>query len=168
MASGSGNATHLGRFAVTYEVEVNLLNRASIGSAQFIAAKGDSIFAEFIGQGNPIEGSDFSFIVETNTITGGTGRFAGTTRSFTVERLLNRVTASPPVRSPGPSCWTTQISLCIDYPGRQRRAATLFLKGFPRPEPRYLGRDGDLEIIPTVSDMPRSRARLARLFRRQE
>ena len=90
-ASGSGNATHLGRFTVTYEVEVNLLNRASIGSAHFIAANGDSIFAEFIGQGNPIEGSDFSSIVETNTITGGTGRFAGATGSFTVERLLNRV-----------------------------------------------------------------------------
>jgi hypothetical protein len=64
----------------------------AIGSAHFIAANGDSIFTEIIGQGNPIEGSDFSFIVETNTITGGTGRFAGATGSFTVERLLNRVT----------------------------------------------------------------------------
>lgn len=91
-ASGSGNATHLGRFTVTYEVDVNLLNRASIGSAHFIAANGDSIFTEFIGQGNPIEGSDFSHIAETNTITGGTGRFAGATGSFTMERLLNRVT----------------------------------------------------------------------------
>jgi hypothetical protein len=91
-ASGFGKATHLGRSTVTYEVEVNLLNRASIGSAHFIAANGDSLFTEFIGQGNPIANSDFSFIVETNTITGGTGRFAGATGSFTVERLLNTVT----------------------------------------------------------------------------
>src|SRR4051794_26163265 len=68
-ASGSGNATHLGRFTVTYEVTVNLSTRASIGSAHFIAANGDSIFTEFVGQGHPIEGSDFSFIMETNVIT---------------------------------------------------------------------------------------------------
>ena len=91
-SSGSGTATYLGRFTVTSEFEVNLLTLAGSGSAHFIAANGDSIFTEFIGQGNPIEGSDFSFIVETNTITGGTGRFAGATGSFTVERLLNRVT----------------------------------------------------------------------------
>src|SRR6185369_12117525 len=90
--SGYGNATGLGRFTVIYEVEVNLSTRASIGSAHLIAANGDSIFTEIIGQGNPIEGSDYSFIVETNVITGGTGRFAGATGHFTVERLLNRVT----------------------------------------------------------------------------
>jgi hypothetical protein len=90
--SGSGTATQIGSFTVVYEVEVNLLNRASIGSAHFIAANGDSIFTEFTGQGSPIPDSDFSFIVEMNTITGGTGRFAGATGTFTVERLLNRVT----------------------------------------------------------------------------
>ena len=31
-------------------------------------------------------------IVETDTITGGTGRFAGATGSFTVERLLDQAT----------------------------------------------------------------------------
>jgi hypothetical protein len=91
-ASGSGNATQLGRFAVTYEVEVNLLNGTAIGSAHFIAANGDSIFTEFSGQSNQTEDPDFAFIVEPNTVTGGTGRFAGATGSFTVERLLNLVT----------------------------------------------------------------------------
>jgi hypothetical protein len=37
---------------------------------------------------------------------------------------------------------------------RQRRAAALFLKGFPRPELRYLGCYGDFEIISTVADIP--------------
>ena len=90
--SGSGNATHLGRYTMTSEFEVNLLTLASIGSGHFIAANGDSVFTEFIGQANPLAGTDFSDIVQTHTITGGTGRFAGATGSFTVERLLNRVT----------------------------------------------------------------------------
>jgi hypothetical protein len=89
---GSGNATQLGRFTVEYEVEVNLATRVSIGSAQFIAANGDVLSAEIIGQGNPIAGTDFSFIVETYVIIGGTGRFAGASGGFIVERLLNRIT----------------------------------------------------------------------------
>jgi len=91
-ASGSGNATHLGRFTVTSEFQVNLLTLAASGSAHYIAANGDSLFTEFTGQANPIEGSDFSSIVQTHTITGGTGRFAGATGSFTVERVINLVT----------------------------------------------------------------------------
>jgi hypothetical protein len=91
-ALGTGKATHLGRFTVTYQVEVDLPTGAGIGSAHFIAANGDSVFTEFIGQGNPTEDPDVSFIVETYTITGGTGRFAGATGSFTVQRLLNLVT----------------------------------------------------------------------------
>ena len=89
---GFGNGTTLGRFTVIYEVAVNLSTRASIGSAHFITANGDSIFTELIGQGHPIEGSDLSLIVEMNVITGGTGRFARATGRFTAERLLNRIT----------------------------------------------------------------------------
>ena len=89
-ASGAGNATHLGRFTVTYEFDVNLLTFAGIGSAHFIAANGDSIFTEIIGQGTVPD--PVSVIVETHTITGGTDRFAGATGSFTLERLLNTAT----------------------------------------------------------------------------
>jgi hypothetical protein len=91
-AIGTGNATHLGRFALTYQVEVDIPTAAAIGSAHFIAANGDSVFTEFIGQGNPTADPNVSFIVEMDTITGGTGRFAGATGSFTVQRLLNLVT----------------------------------------------------------------------------
>jgi hypothetical protein len=48
---GTGLATHLGRFTVIYEVTVDLSN--GIGSLQFIAANGDSIFTELLGQGTP-------------------------------------------------------------------------------------------------------------------
>ena len=91
-ASGSGNATHLGHFTVTYEFVSNLPTRTGIGSFHFIAANGDSIFTEAIGQGNLTDDPDVRFVVETHTITGGTGRFAGATGSLTVERLINLVT----------------------------------------------------------------------------
>ena len=93
-SSGSGNATHLGRFTVTSEFEVNLLTLAGSGSAHFIAANGDSLFTDLTGQASPTENPDVLSIVETYTITGGTGRFAGATGSFTAERLLNTATGA--------------------------------------------------------------------------
>jgi hypothetical protein len=91
--TGTGLTTHLSLFTVTWEFTVNLLDGAGIGSAHFIAANGDSVFTESLGQGNPTDGDpDVSFIVETHTITGGTGRFAGATGGFTLKRLVNTVT----------------------------------------------------------------------------
>ena len=91
--SGSGNATHLGRFTVTSEFEVDLPTIIATGSAHFRAANGDSIFTVTEAHEEPQSTEpDFLFIVERYTITGGTGRFAGATGSFTVERLLNTVT----------------------------------------------------------------------------
>lgn len=89
---GSGNATHLGRFTVTWEFTVNLLNGAGIGSAHFIAANGDSLFTESLGQGDSTETPGVNRVVEAHTIKGGTGRFAGATGSFTLERLVNLAT----------------------------------------------------------------------------
>jgi hypothetical protein len=91
-ASASGNATHLGRYTMTSEFQVNLVTLAGGGFADFIAANGDSLFTAVTGQASPTENPDALAIVETHTITGGTGRFAGATGSFTVERLLNTVT----------------------------------------------------------------------------
>ena len=42
--NGTGIATHLGQFTVTWEATVNLENNSGIGSYHFIAANGDSIF----------------------------------------------------------------------------------------------------------------------------
>ena len=87
--TGTGEATHLGRFTVTWEFTVNLLNGAGIGSAHFIAANGDSVFTESLGQGEPTSTPGINRVVETHTITGGTGRFAGATGSFILERLVD-------------------------------------------------------------------------------
>ncbi len=94
-ASGSGNATHLGRFTVSYQIVVQLFpDGTGIGSesARFVAANGDSLFAKGSGLGIPTETPNVNRIVERYTITGGTGRFAGASGSFTLKRLVNLVT----------------------------------------------------------------------------
>ena len=90
--SGSGRATHLGRFTMTYELEVDLLTRETFGSSVFTAANGDSLTTDITGLGTPTANPDVHSIVEVHTITGGTGRFAGATGSFIRKYLLNLVT----------------------------------------------------------------------------
>ena len=90
--SGSGKATHLGRFTVTYELEVDLLTHETFGSSLFTAANGDSLSTDITGLGTPTANPDVVSVVEAHTITGGTGRFAGATGSFIRTYLLNLVT----------------------------------------------------------------------------
>jgi hypothetical protein len=88
---GTGNATHLGRFTVEIPHVVNTTNRTSTGTYEFIAANGDTLTAGFTGQATLTAPGVLS-IVETATITGGTGRFADATGSFAAERSFNQVT----------------------------------------------------------------------------
>jgi hypothetical protein len=92
----TGIATHLGRFTMHYNVTVNNPLEAispSAGSAELTAANGDIIFTTIIGQGVPADGMPgFAHITEHNTITGGTGRFAGAQGSFTVDRFVEMAT----------------------------------------------------------------------------
>ena len=90
--SGSGRATHLGRFTMTYELEVDLLTHETSGSSVFTAANGDSLSTEITGLGTPTANPDVVSVVEVHTITGGTGRFAGATGSFIRKYLLNLAT----------------------------------------------------------------------------
>jgi len=92
--SGIGNATHLGKFTMTYEAEVNLLTRVGIGSVEFIAANGDRVFADILGQSTPTSTPNLVSIVEILTITGGTGRFAEASGSSISKRLLDQVTGN--------------------------------------------------------------------------
>src|SRR5215207_2921373 len=87
-ATGSGEATQLGRYTVSYQGAVNVQTGAGTGlSAEFVAANGDSLFAEGSGQASPTETPGTVNIVENYTITGGTGRFADASGTFTVERM---------------------------------------------------------------------------------
>jgi hypothetical protein len=90
--SGTGIATQLGQFTVAWKATVNLTDLLGIGSYHLIAANGDSIFTTLVGQGEPTDTPGVDRIVEINTITGGTGRFAGAKGSFTVERLVDLAT----------------------------------------------------------------------------
>jgi hypothetical protein len=92
-ATGSGEATQLGRFTVSYQVDVNVQTGAGTGlSAEFVAANGDSLFAEGTGQASPSGTPGTVNIIENYTITGGTGRFANASGTFTVERVASETT----------------------------------------------------------------------------
>lgn len=84
--SATGNATHLGRFTVEFPHTVNFVTRTGKGTFTFTAANGDTLTADFTGQAQP---GPIVSIVEHATITGGTGRFAGATGSFTVQRVFD-------------------------------------------------------------------------------
>jgi hypothetical protein len=89
LVEGTGNATQLGQFAFTIPHRVNRATRTASGSYHFTAANGDTLSADFTGQSMPTETLGVISIVETATITGGTGRFAGATGSFTSERTYD-------------------------------------------------------------------------------
>jgi len=91
-ATGSGNATQLGLFTMSFQGEVYIPTSSGTTSAILVAADGSSLYADGVGQGTATENPDFVSIVENYSITGGTGRFAGASGSFTVERLIQRST----------------------------------------------------------------------------
>ena len=90
--SAKGIATHVGQFSFSYQLTVILANGTATGSAQLIAANGDSVFTTVAGSSEPTATPGVLSITEINTITGGTGRFAGAEGSFTVERLVTQAT----------------------------------------------------------------------------
>ena len=90
LVEATGNASHLGRFELAIPHLVNLATRSATGTYEFTATNGDKLFADFIGHSTPTAEPNVIAIVETATITGGTGRFAGATGSFTAERLFDR------------------------------------------------------------------------------
>lgn len=93
-ATGSGKGTQLGRFTYSYTVDihVNPADGSAVGTLYytFVAANGDRLYSTGYGRSNgiPVPGTLFNQVVETHTITGGTGRFAGATGNFTVDRLV--------------------------------------------------------------------------------
>ena len=87
----TGEATQLGEFTLDIPHKVNRATRTAIGSYEFTAANGDTLTADFTGTATPTATPGVLYIEETATITGGTGRFAGATGSFAVERLYDTV-----------------------------------------------------------------------------
>jgi hypothetical protein len=78
---------------VTVPHFVNTPTRTAAGYYEFTAANGDTVYAEFTGQAQPTATPGDIHIVETATIdpTRCTGRNAGATGTFVVERLFDRI-----------------------------------------------------------------------------
>ena len=91
--SGTGDATHFGRLTVTWEFDAVIDpatgNVSAIGSRRFVAENGDLLVTEATAAGTPPDEDGIASIRETNVIMTeeGTGRFAGASGSFIVERL---------------------------------------------------------------------------------
>ncbi|HET9288424.1 MAG TPA: hypothetical protein VFO26_12795 [Gaiella sp.] len=90
---GTGNATHLGKYTEHITMVINLVTMASTGTATFTAANGDDLLATVAGQATRTSPTTLS-IVEVYTITGGTGRFADATGSFTLESTVDQTTGA--------------------------------------------------------------------------
>ena len=88
---GGGTATQLGKYTEHITMQINLPTRHSMGAATFTAANGDTLTATVEGQATPASPGMLS-IIEVYTITGGTGRFAGATGTFTLESIANQAT----------------------------------------------------------------------------
>jgi hypothetical protein len=88
---GTGTATYLGRYTEHIVMTINLPTLSATGAATFTAANGDTLLATVVGQATRTSPTTLS-IVEVYTITGGTGRFADATGSFTLESTLNQTT----------------------------------------------------------------------------
>jgi hypothetical protein len=91
VVEATGAATQLGRFELTAAHFVNTAARTAAGTYEFTAANGDTLSANFTGRASPTDVPGVIAVVETVTITGGTGRFEGATGTFTVRRLYDRV-----------------------------------------------------------------------------
>ncbi len=83
----TGNATQLGRFTLEVPHLVNQATRTGMGSYIFTAANGDMLMADFTGQATLVSPGVLT-THETAVITGGTGRFAGASGSFTADRTF--------------------------------------------------------------------------------
>ncbi len=86
-AEGTGNATHLGRFTWEFPHMVNQAIRVGEGTYTLTAANGDTVTIDVTGTATLIAPGVLS-TTETGTITGGTGRFADATGTFTTQRTF--------------------------------------------------------------------------------
>src|SRR5436190_4394512 len=69
--SGTGRATELGRFTVTFHEEVDLSTGIGTGTFTFVAANGDTLSSSFIGNATPTPDPNILLLEEVDTITAG-------------------------------------------------------------------------------------------------
>jgi hypothetical protein len=86
--AGGGNASHLGHFTYSADITIDPGTGDGSGTVIYTAADGDQIQASTRGA---VIGFDFPSLAlrETQTITGGTGRFTDSSGTIIMERTLN-------------------------------------------------------------------------------
>ena len=89
---GTGIATHLGRFEFVNDLTLHLPTISGTAQSTLTAANGDVLTATMAAQGTPSADGLTLSTVESATITGGTGRFAGATGSFILRRVVDQLT----------------------------------------------------------------------------
>jgi hypothetical protein len=89
---GTGTATYLGKYTEHVTLQINLITRSSTGAATFTAANGDTLTTSVVGQATLTSTPGVISVVEVYTITGGTGRFAATTGTFTLHSTAIQAT----------------------------------------------------------------------------
>jgi hypothetical protein len=90
LVTATGLATHIGAMTAVSPHIVEVSTMTAVGTWTFTAANGDTLLADLIGEAEMVA-PGFLLVVETGTITGGTGRFAGASGEFIMERLLDQV-----------------------------------------------------------------------------
>ena len=89
---GTGTATQLGKYTSHLTAQINVSTGHATGVATFTAANGDTLTTTVDGQGTPTPTPGVVSVVEVYTITGGTGRFADATGTFTLEIIVTQAT----------------------------------------------------------------------------
>ena len=90
---GTGLGSTLGRFTYTAEITVDETTGNGMGTVVWTAANGDKVLANTLG--SIVDASESGITIrETQTITGGAGRFDGVTGTIIVTRTLDFATGS--------------------------------------------------------------------------
>jgi hypothetical protein len=92
--TATGRASHLGQFEMVISATVDPVARTGAGTVVIVAANGDTLTGTLAGVSSPTPTPGVIEIVETVTITGGTGRFADASGSLTIDRLFDRGTGA--------------------------------------------------------------------------
>ena len=85
---GSGNASLVGRYTWEAHFLLDVTTSTAVGTVTLTAADGSTVVGTTYGIGVATAG--IAEIVETATITGGTGRFRGAEGTLRIERTLNQ------------------------------------------------------------------------------
>lgn len=89
---GTGCAALLGHYILTIDENLSLPAKISVGTFVLETMSGDKLSGTVIGQGTQISGTNNVAIVESCTITGGTGRFKGASGTLTDQRIVDQAT----------------------------------------------------------------------------